>query len=112
MLIGRKTIDMNKLKQACSSPQRLIDWTISIIPPEVRHVRAIVDNQKYYVATHVRAFKSIPYPRKMQLCDSLLAGVEVKGVCNELYDYEDLLSHIDLQMFQTLLDMEEQDAKR
>lgn len=107
MLVGRRSVDPVKLKQACTSGDTLLQFTINLVPPEVRHVRAIVDNQKYYVATMVRSFKSIPYIRKMKLCDELLRGVIVKGVCNELYDYDDLLADIDKSLLQRLLSREE-----
>lgn len=102
MLIGNKSIDTRALKRACSSPQALLEFTERLVPEQCRHVRAIVDNQKYYVSTLVRAFKSIPYVRKVQLCNHLLRGVTVCGVCNELFDYGDLLASIDIGMWEKL----------
>ena len=102
MLIGSKSIDMAALKQACSSPQSLLRFAEDLVPEQCRHVRAIVDNQKYYVATLVRTFKAIPYMRKMQLCNTLLAGVTVCGVCNEVFDYGDLLYSVNIDMWEKL----------
>ena len=102
MLIGNKSIDLRALKQACSSPQSLLRFTEELVPEQCRHVRAIVDNQKYYVSTLVRSFKSIPYVRKTQLCSTLLQGVVVCGVCNEIFDYGDLLYSVNIDMWEKL----------
>ncbi len=102
MLVGNKSVDTRALKQACRSPQALLTFTEHLVPIQCRHVRAIVDNQKYYVSTLVRQFKSIPYVRKMQLVSYLLRGVTVCGVCNELFDYRDLLSVVDIKMWKKL----------
>ena len=106
MLIGNKSIDARKLKKACSSPQALYDFTVSLVPEQCRHVRAIVDNQKYYVSTLVRAYKTMPYVRKMQLCNHLLRGVTVCGVCNEVFDYNDLIASVDVGMWKKLEETE------
>lgn len=102
MLIGNKNIDTRELKSACTSPQALLDYTMSLVPIQCRHVRAIVDNQRYYVSTLVRGFKSIPYVRRTQLCDGLLRGITVCGVCNEIFDYSDLLNLVDVDMWNKL----------
>ena len=110
MLVGNKNVNIRELRNACSSPTALEQFAVSLVPEQVRHVRAIVNNQKYYVATMVRDFKSLPYARKQALCSSLLYGVTVCGVCNELFDYNDLLSAVDITLWEKLEEAE--NAKR
>lgn len=108
MIVGEKYLDLDALKKACVDSTTLINYTLSLIPTPVRHIRAIVDNQRYYVALHVRNFKHIPWYPRMELCNALLSGVRVQGVANELYDYKDLLAAINVETFQKLWEREEQ----
>lgn len=110
MLIGNKAINTKELRRACRTPEALLEYTLALIPEQVSHVRAIVDNQKYYVATLVRNFKSMPYAQRKRLCDTLLRGVRVCGVCNELYDYGDLIASVDVTLWERL--KERDDATR
>lgn len=51
MIVGRKDIDFTKLKLACRSEDSLLRFTIDLVPTPLRHIREVVDNQKYLVAT-------------------------------------------------------------
>lgn len=103
MLVGSKNIDDKKLAAQCTSPAALMAYVYSLIPKQIAHVPEVVNNQKYLVATHVRKLKSLPYARKHSLCSSLLVGVRVCGVCNELYDYEDLIGSVDADIWEVLV---------
>lgn len=106
MLVGNKNISDGELRQQCTSPASLLAYVNSLIPKQVRHVPQIVANQKYLVATHVRNLMGIPYPKKRALCSALLEGVRVCGVCNELYDYEDLIGSVDIDAWEVLVNAE------
>lgn len=78
-------------------------YAISLVPPALRHVQSIVDNQKYLIALEVRSMISIPFKRRQMLCEDLLKGVRVTGSATELYDLEDLLDAVDMQRLGELL---------
>lgn len=101
MLVGKK-VDTDTVKQYCTTPEKLLEFTVGLVPEPIKHVRAIVDNQRYYVATIVRNIAYIPYARRMSLCNYLLTGVVVCGVCNEIYDYTDLLHSVDENVWRRL----------
>lgn len=97
MIVGTKYIDQTELRKHCKNSQMLKDYCMLLVPRIVRHQRAIVDNQKYLVALYVRDFKSIPYKDRKALCESLLEDVSITGVANTIYDFDDVLSMIDVE---------------
>ena len=80
MIVGRKDIDFTKLKLACRSEDSLLRFTIDLVPTPLRHIREVVDNQKYLVALHVRSLQSLPWQKRKDLCEHLLHGARIKGV--------------------------------
>lgn len=106
MLVGNKHISDKELLNHCTSPAALLSYVNSLIPAQVKHVHQIVANQKYLVATHVRNLTSLPYTKKRALCSALLSGVRVCGVCNELYDYVDLIGSVNTDEWEALEDAE------
>lgn len=103
MLVGNKAIQDKELRLHCSSVASLLAYVNTLIPAQVRHIPQIVANQKYLVATHVRNLTGLPYARKRSLCAALLEGVRVCGVCNELYDYSDLVGSVDTEVWEVLV---------
>jgi hypothetical protein len=94
MIVGTRVIPLSKLKEASHSPQALIEFSKELVPRPIRHIDAIVDNQRFLVAIALRKIKTIPYTKRSELCESLLQDVTVRGIVNELYDFEDLLRSI------------------
>jgi len=109
MIVGRK--DFTKLKLACRSEDSLLRFTVDLVPTPLRHIREVVDNQKYLVALHVRSLQSLPWQKRKDLCEHLLHGARIKGVPDTLYDYSDLLLAIDSEAFERYLREEDQRAE-
>lgn len=111
MIVGRKDIDFTKLKLACRSEDSLLRFTGDLVPTPLRHIREVVDNQKYLVALHVRSMQSLPWQKRKDLCEHLLHGARIKGVPDTIYDYSDLLLAIDSEAFERYLREEDQRAE-
>jgi hypothetical protein len=94
MIVGTRIVPLGRLNEASRSVQSLIEFSRELVPRPIRHIDAVVDNQRYLVAVTLRKVKSIPYSKKSELCDGLLEGVTVRGVVNEIYDFEDLLRSV------------------
>lgn len=47
MIVGCKDIDFAELKHACRSEDSLLRFTLGLVPTPLRHIREVVDNQKY-----------------------------------------------------------------
>lgn len=111
MLVGTKDIQLDSLKAACRSPESLIEYACNLVPTPLRHIPAIVSNQRYYTALLVRSSTPFTWDRKHELCEALLKGVKIKGIPNTLYDYQDILVAIDVEAFERYL-KEDADAER
>jgi hypothetical protein len=113
MVVGCKEIDFAALKQACQSEEALVKFAVHLVPSPLRHIPAIISNQKYLVALQVRTIQSLPWQRRKSLCEYLLQDVVVKGIVDSIYDYNDLLMAIDCAAFQKYLEEEEKrDAEK
>ena len=80
---------------------------MSLVPRCIRHIQAIVDNQKYLAALYLRNIQSIPYNTRKQRCEELLSGISVTGVINTVTDFEDILLQVDMDLLITFLFKEE-----
>ena len=107
MIIGSKDVDYSALKAACYSERTLLEFTINLVPTPLRHITAIVDNQKYFVALQVRAIQSMSWHKRKNLCESLLKGARIMGVPDSFYDYSDILLAIDREAFAKYLQEDE-----
>lgn len=96
MIVGTRDIDRASLMRACSSIQAVEEFAINLVPLYLRHIDAIVNNQKYIVAIVLRDLKGVPYMTKKNLAENLLEGVVVKGTLSTVIDAEDLLTNIDM----------------
>lgn len=99
MIVGTKHL-VDGLRENLND---LESYAISLVPPALRHVQSIVDNQKYLIALEVRNMLSIPFKRRQMLYEQLLQGVRVTGSATEMYDLEDLLDVVDLQKLKEML---------
>lgn len=111
MMIGQKEFKVVELKQACRDVASLSAYAVELVPLPLRHIAAVVDNQKYYIALHVRALKSLTWQKRKDLCEGLLCNVRIKGVPDNFYDYRDILLAIDREAFLRYL-KEERNATR
>lgn len=108
MLVGTKSITLSEALRNCRTPEQALKYAVECVPLPIRHVRAVVDNQRYLIATIINGAHKVPYVRRKAICDVLTRGVRVQGVVNELFDYSDLLACVDVDMWSKLLQREEQ----
>lgn len=98
MIVGTKDIDLETLRLAARNINSLRDYAEGLVPRCIKHISEIVNNQKYLVALHLREIRSIPYKRRIELCDMLLKDVSITGVINTIVDFNDILMNIDMDM--------------
>lgn len=98
MIVGTKDISPYAVKKHCTSITALRDYCEVLVPRVLRHIKPIVNNQKYIVALVVRNISSIPYKERKELCEELLSDVAVTGVINEIYDFEDIMYELDIDL--------------
>lgn len=107
MIVGCKDIDLEELRKSAKDATSLIHYAENLVPRILRHHVAIVNNQKYLVALYLRNIKSIPYKRRIDLCEELLTEVSVTGVINTIIDFNDILMSINIDELIDYLEVEE-----
>lgn len=105
MLVGSDSIDFNRLK-AMTSAEQLSDFAVELVPPLFRHVKEIVDNQKYLIALNVRKMYKDDYNKWHPLCEELLADVRVTGGIHSICTCQDLLHECDTKILSKFLQKE------
>lgn len=80
MIIGTTQIDYNEVKLFVSEPTSLITYVENLVPCWARCIPHIVDNQRYYVAIHIRNVLSIPYKTRMAAANALIEDIRVSGI--------------------------------
>ncbi len=96
MIVGVKDIEQSDVRIHCTDVESLKQYCEMLVPRIIRHNRAIVANQQYYVALIVRDIQSIPFARRKELYEGLLSDVSITGVANTLYDFADIIAEIDI----------------
>ncbi|MDE5639923.1 MAG: hypothetical protein K2I47_09130, partial [Odoribacter sp.] len=67
------------------------------MPEEYRHVRAIVDNQKYYCCLVVRQIAGIAWPKKRELINAVMRDVQIVGYVDCVIEVSILNDMVDRQ---------------
>lgn len=96
VIVGVKDIEQSEVRIHCTDVESLKHYCEMLVPRVIRHNKAIVANQQYYVAMIVRDIQSIPYTRRRELYEGLLSDVSITGVANTLYDFADVIAEIDI----------------
>ena len=108
IIVGNKEINLEELKTVAYDKVKLENYATELVPRCIRHINAIVDNQKYLVALYLRNMQSIPYSVRKLRCEDLLSGISITGVINTVIDFEDMLLQVDMDLLVTFLFEEEE----
>ncbi|MCM1440872.1 MAG: hypothetical protein NC131_16980 [Roseburia sp.] len=98
MIVGTKDVEAYEVAQHCQDVNTLRSYCDSLVPRVLRHNQKIINNQRYLIALVVRGVKSIPYSQRKKLYEGLLEGVSITGLANKIYDYDDIILSIDVDM--------------
>lgn len=107
MIVGIQDIQPSEVRKQCRDVESLRAYCTQLVPRVIRHDSRIVSNQKYIVALIVRDLKSIPYERRKELCEGLLEDVSIFGIANQIYDFEDIMSEVDINLLSKYILQEE-----
>lgn len=97
MIVGCREVDLKKLKSVYNVQESLDNYCISLVPKYVRHVKEIVDNQKYLVALYLRTLESIPFKEREYWSNYLTKDIHVTGLLNSIVDFKDLMLYTDVK---------------
>lgn len=80
MIVGTTYIDYEVLKSFVGRPQDLVVYVENLVPSWARHIKCLTQNQRFYVAIHLRGVLTIPYQVRMELVNALIEGISVRGI--------------------------------
>lgn len=99
MIVGTTKVDYAVLKSFVGKPRELVVYTESLVPSWARHIDCIVNNQRFYIAIHLRKVLTIPYKQRMELVNALIENINIRGVMSSftsIYDILDMCNKDDL----------------
>lgn len=91
MIIGTDKLNYDELKLFLTEPTSLITYVDNTVPCWARHIPHIIDNQRYYVAIHIRNVLSIPYKVRVSAANVLIENIRVQGVVTTFTPITDIL---------------------
>lgn len=103
MIIGTAKLDYEVLKSFEGRPEELVVYVENLVPRWVRHIHTIVDNQKFYVAIHLRRVLTLSYKPRMALVEALTDSISISGVISQFTPIDDLVESCDIQKLVLLL---------
>ncbi len=105
MIIGENTINYNTLRSYSHDLNGLVSYVRSMIPIWAIHIPHIEDNQRYYVALHLRKVLSIPYKLRKEMVETLVDGIHISGSVSGFVTIHDIISMCDRdKLLEALLD--------
>lgn len=105
MIIGENTINYDALRSYSHNPEGLVTYVRNLIPLWAIHIPHIEDNQRYYVALHLRKVLSIPYKLRKEMVETLVAGIHIAGSVSGFVTIHDIVSACDRdKLLEALLD--------
>lgn len=95
MLVGTTNINYKELKTFANNPQDLVYYVDNLVPIWARHIKGITDNQRYFVAIHLRDVLSLPYKTRMSMVDVLVKDITLTGVMSGFTSITDIVDACD-----------------
>ena len=96
MLIGKIDLDKNILRKYLRDPEKIKEYSNSVIPKEFNHLKELQDNQLYYTAMFLRKMGLSDYKTIQDTINALLSGVRITGYVDELIEVDSLYMFVDM----------------
>lgn len=106
MVVGSCNLDFKELKRNMSTPSRIVEYSDSLVPIWAKHVKGIIDNQRYFVALNIRKMTSIPYAKRKSLTNALTYNIRITGVSSAVTSISDMVDNCDKALLVELIKME------
>lgn len=103
MIVGSTNIDYSNIKLFAGKPDDLVIYVEGLVPVWARHITCLAHNQRFYVATHLRRVLSIPYKVRMEMCNALVSGINVRGLMSSFTSITEILDVCDKEMLVQML---------
>ena len=98
MIVGTTDVSVEDLKVVVNSHRDIVEYAVSLVPTWARHVKGIVNNQRYFVAVTLRNITSIPYKTRQPLIMKLLDGVALTGLATNVCSITSIVDMCDKEL--------------
>lgn len=95
MIIGKRNLSEDELREAIETRASLSKFIRMSVPPVLRHIPQIINNQKYITALQIRKLEGVKFNHKMNVVNELVESLTLQGSINEAYTLEDILVEVD-----------------
>lgn len=95
MVVG-SDVDTRKLIKASKSLEALIEYSDSLVPKCLRHIKELLYNQRYYVAIELRNIQSIDFYKRTELANKLIEDIYISGTFNEVIFITEVFAYADM----------------
>lgn len=103
MVVGCSSINFDELRKHLGSPESVLGYTLSLVPTWAKGIKGIEDNQRYFIALHIRKMLSIPYNKRKELTDALVNKICITGISSTVTSITDIVEHCDKEILADLL---------
>lgn len=86
MIIGVADIPESEITKHIQSVEEFCVYCEQLVPEEYRHIKAIVDNQKYYCCLILRQITGISWPKKRGLINVVMSSVQIVGYVDSVVE--------------------------
>lgn len=104
MFVGSSNIDREYLKKIYRNPDRIREYSNSLIPQEFRHLEILRDNQLYFVCMTLRKIGITDYKTLQNTIRELLKGVRITGYTDEVTDITFLYNIVNMNKVKLYLE--------
>lgn len=104
MIIITKNVNIMGIIQNSTSKERLIKYVEEqYIPPILKNMYELVDNQYLYIALKVREYNAIPWKKRKEIENYLSENRQFYGVMNELYVFNEIIKRVGIDQLKEQL---------
>lgn len=104
MVVGTLDLNYDVIKTFTNHPEDIVAYCDSTVPIWANHIDAIVKNQRYYMAIHIRNLLTIPFKDRQRMIDYLIRGLTVSGVMTEFVSVTDIIEACDKKLLLRVLE--------
>lgn len=103
MIIYTRDLDYGKMTAYAKSPERLVEYAVSLVPKWATCFPQIIDNQRFFVATQIRSMLDVPFKIRKAAVATLCDGIALSGITTGCYTVSEVLSVCDRSVLLELL---------
>ena len=112
MIIGDSNIDYDVLKSFAGKPDDLVVYVENMVPSWARHIKCLAQNQRFYIAVHLRGVLTLPYQTRMELVNALVDGINVSGIISTFTSIREIVDMCDKKKLAEMIKQRLEDERK